>query len=254
MKRTGQALLIFTLICTAAFAQTNEEIDKSSTWKMVGNAQYVTQHHWRGLGRGPLFGEAPAFEPSVSFFNKNWNVGVVAGGSFDGIYKVVMPWISFSPVKNLWIGVWDIYSPGKKMWTNQAKPFDFGLTTSNHFVDAMIFYQLPWLPLTLKWATIVTGKDPNTEGKRNFTTYTELSYAHRWNDFSVWGGVGVTPWKGLYNADKGGVNNLELKLQYDFRLYEPVTMPLFAKFAYSPLSEQFHFVAGASITIPYSFK
>jgi len=254
MKRTSQALLLFTLICTAAFARANEETDKPSAWTMVGNAQYVTQHHWRGLGRGPLFGEAPAFEPSISFFNKNWNVGVVAGGSFDGVYKVVMPWISYSPVRNLWIGVWDIYSPGKKMWTNQAKPFDFGLTTSNHFVDAMIFYQLPWLPLTLKWATIVTGKDPNTEGKRNFTTYTEISYAHRWNDFSIWSGVGVTPWKGLYNADKGGINNLELKLQYDFRLYEPVIMPLFAKFAYSPLSEQFHFVAGASITIPYSFK
>jgi hypothetical protein len=168
MKRTGQVLLIFTLICTAVFAQTNEETDKSSTWKMVGNAQYVTQHHWRGLGRGPLFGEAPAFEPSISFFNKNWNVGVVAGGSFDGVYKVVMPWISFSPVKNLWIGVWDIYSPGKKLWTNQAKPFDFGLTTSNHFVDAMIFYQLPWLSTHVEMGDNSYGKRPEYRRKKKF--------------------------------------------------------------------------------------
>jgi hypothetical protein len=248
------ALLVFALISTMVFSQTNEEIDKSSTWTMVGNVQYVTQHHWRGLGRGPLFGEAPAFGPSVTFYNEHWNMGVFAGGSFDGVYKTVMPWVSFSPVKNLWIGIWDIYSPGKKLWTNEAKPFDFGLTTSNHFVDAMITYQLPWFPLTMKWATIVTGKDPNAEGKRNFTTYTELSYAHRWNDFSIWGGVGVTPWKGLYNADRGGINNLELKLQHNFRLYKPITMPVFAKFAYNPLAEQFHFVVGASITIPYSFR
>lgn len=249
-----KVLLFFTLICTAVFSQTNEETNKPSTWTMVGNVQYVTQHHWRGLGKGAIFGEAPAFEPSVTFFNKHWNMGVFLGGSFDGVYKTVMPWVSFSPVKNLWIGIWDIYSPGKKMWTSEAKPFDFGLTTSNHFVDAMIFYQLPWFPLTLKWATIVAGKDPNAEGKRNFTSYAEISYGHRWNNFSIWGCVGATPWGGLYYKEKGGVNNLELKLQYSFRLYKPITMPLFVKAAYNPLAEKFLFLAGASITIPYSFK
>ncbi len=253
MKKT--ILLFFILVSTTAFAQTNSEVeDKTSKWTMVGNVQYVTQHHWRGLGRGPLFGNAPAFEPSISFFNRSWNLGVFAAGSFDGVYKAVLPWVSFSPVKNLWIGVWDIYSPGKKMWTNEAKPFDFGLTTSNHFVDAVISYKLPWFPLTLKWATIVAGKDPDAEGKRNFTTYAEVSYAHNWDDFSIWGGVGVTPWGGLYYRDKGGINNLEVKLQYNFRLYEPITMPVFTKFAYNPLSDQLHFVAGASIIIPYSFK
>ncbi|MGI6370067.1 MAG: hypothetical protein GX372_04885 [Ignavibacteria bacterium] len=253
MKKT--ILLFFILICPTAFAQTNSEAeDKSSKWKMIGNVQYVTQHQWRGLGRSQLFGRAPAFEPSISFFNKNWNLGVFVGSSFDDVYKAILPWVSFSPVKNLWIGVWDIYSPGKKLWTSEAKPFDFGLTTSNHFVDAVISYKLPWFPLTLKWATIVAGKDPDAEGKRNFTTYAEVSYAHNWDDFSIWGGVGVTPWGGLYYRDKGGINNLEMKLQYNFRLYEPITMPVFTKFTYNPLSDQFHFVAGASIIIPYSFK
>ncbi|HPX75105.1 MAG TPA: hypothetical protein PLW77_00835 [Bacteroidales bacterium] len=253
MKKNILLFLIF--VYTTAFAQSEKEVEnKASTWTMVGNVQYVTQHHWRGLGRGPLFGEAPAFEPSIMFFNKNWNVGVFTAGSFDGVYKAILPWISFSPVKNLWIGVWDIYSPGWKLWTSEAKPFDFGLNTSNHFVDAVVSYQLPWIPLSFKWATIVTGKDPNAEGKRNFTTYAELSYAHAWKDFSIWGGVGVTPWGGLYHRAKGGINNLELKFQYNFRIYKPVTIPVFAKFAYSPLAEQFHFVAGASIKIPYSFK
>ena len=251
MKRAVIACCLISLFVFQAYSQGEKRNDN---WTVVGNVQYVTQHYWRGLGKGPLFGEAPAFEPSVMFFNKNWNMGLFAAGSFDGIYKVMMPWISFSPVKNLWIGIWDIYSPGRKLWTSEAKPFDFGLTTSNHFVDAMVSYQLPWFPLSLKWATLVAGKDPNAEGKRNFTTYTELSYTHRWNDFSVWGGVGITPWKGLYYGKKSGVNNLELKLQYNFRLYEPITLPLFTKIAYNPLSEQFHFLVGANLIIPYTFK
>ncbi|HQA76148.1 MAG TPA: hypothetical protein PLY32_03415 [Salinivirgaceae bacterium] len=258
MKRNF--LLFFTLVCTTAFAQTDEDTVKPSTWKMIGNAQYVTQHHWRGIGKGGLFGGAPAFEPTVAFVNKNWNMGVFTAASFDDVYKAVIPWVSFSPVKGLWVGVWDIYSAGKAMWTHN--PFDYSLATSKHFVDAVISYQFPWFPLTFKWATIVAGKDANAEGKRNFTSYGEVSYVHRWNAFSVWGCVSMTPAKGLYTMavmkdgkePKPGINNLELKLQYDFKLYEPVSLPVFTKFTYNPLVNVFLFQAGASIIIPYSFK
>lgn len=251
-------LLLFILIYTTTFAQTNEETEEAPKWRMVADVQYVTQHYWRGLGEGPLFGKAPAFEPTVMFRHKHWNIGVMVAGSFDGVYKAIVPWISFSPVKNLWIGIWDIYSPGRKLWTAEAKPFDFGLNTSNHYVDAVISYQLPWFPLTFKWTSIVAGYDPNSDGKRNFTSYAEISYRHAWNQFSLWGGIGVTPWAGLYHRNKdgstkGGINNIELKAQYDFRIYKPVTVPVFVRVAYNPLAEKFHVGGGVSIRIPYSF-
>ena len=249
MKNTLFALAFL----LSGIVSTNAQSDSipRSDWKFLGNIQYVTQHYWRGLGKGPLFGEAPAFEPSISFYNKHWNIGVFAGGSFDGIYKTVMPWINYSPAKDLWIGLWDIYSPGRNFWN--TNPFDFGTTTSKHFVDLMVTYQLPWFPLSLKAATVVFGGDPNADGNKNYTTYLETSYQHRWGKFSAWGGIGVTPWKGLY-ASRGGINNLELKLQYNFRLYQPVTMPVFTKIAYNPVADKFHFVVGASLLIPYSFN
>lgn len=263
MKKCTLILILLAAFTFQLYAQEQEPQEQlpqeqqepqkeKNRWTVVGNVQYVTQHHWRGIGSGALFGEAPAFEPSIAFFNKYWNVGVFAGGSFDGVYKAVMPWVSFSPVKGLWIGVWDIYSPGKEIW--QKDPFDFGLTSSKHFVDATISYQLPWLPLSMKWATIVAGQDPNPDGKRNFTSYAEVSYVYNWRALGVYGYVGMTPWSGLYYREKGGVNHLELKLQYKFQLYKPVTLPLFVKFTYNPLAEKFLFVAGASITIPYTFK
>lgn len=141
------------------------------------------------------------------------------------------------------------------MWTAEAKPFDFGLNTSNHFVDAVISYQLPWFPLTFKWMSIVAGKDPNLKnGKRNFTSYAKISYRHAWNQFSLWGGIGYTPWGGLYHRAKGGINNIELKAQYDFKIYKPVTVPVFVRVAYNPLAEKFHVGGGVSVRIPYSFK
>ncbi|OPZ26245.1 MAG: hypothetical protein BWZ00_01684 [Bacteroidetes bacterium ADurb.BinA174] len=261
MKNT---LLILAFLLSSIVSTDAQSDPKHSDWKFLGNVQYVTQHHWRGIGKGGLFGSAPAFEPSISFVNKNWNMGVFTAASFDNVYKAVIPWVSYSPVKNLWIGVWDIYSAGPAIWTHN--PFDYSLCTSKHFVDAVVSYKLPWFPLTLKWATIVAGKDvnpedknkPDSEKRRNFTSYGELSYGHSWNDFSVWGCVGMTPFKGLYTsavgAGKPGINNLELKFQYNFKLYKPVTLPVFAKFTYNPLVEKFLFQAGASLTIPYTFK
>ena len=249
MKKTVILTAFLLFFLANAFPQ-SDSIPRSD-WKFLGSVQYVTQHYWRGLGRGPLFGDAPAFEPSIAFSNPHWNIGLFAGGTFDGVYKTVMPWINYSPLKNLWIGLWDIYSPGKKFWT--TNPLDFSTATSKHFVDLMVTYQLPRFPLSLKAATVVIGGDRNAEGSKNFTTYLETSYLQRLNDFSIWCGVGVTPWKGLY-ASRGGVNNLELKLQYNFHLYKPLTLPVFSKFAYNPISEQFHFVVGANLLIPYTFN
>ena len=91
-------------------------------------------------------------------------------------------------------------------------------------------------------------------GKRNFTSYAKISYRHAWNQFSLWGGIGYTPWGGLYHRAKGGINNIELKAQYDFKIYKPVTVPVFVRVAYNPLAEKFHVGGGVSVRIPYSFK
>ena len=166
MKRAVIACCLISLFVFQAYSQGEKQNDN---WTVVGNVQYVTQHYWRGLGKGPLFGEAPAFEPSVMFFNKNWNMGLFAAGSFDGIYKVMMPWISFSPVKNLWIGVWDIYSR-QEVWTSDAKP-RFRLTTlppRTRYLSTALFPPL-------KCTTLVAGKTL-TPREAYFTTYAELSY------------------------------------------------------------------------------
>lgn len=77
--------LLFTIFAIFLFCgDILSQIDGQTTsdWKFLGSVQYVTQHYWRGLGRGPLFGDAPAFEPSIAFSNLHWNIGVFAGGHF----------------------------------------------------------------------------------------------------------------------------------------------------------------------------
>lgn len=248
------ALLLFTLLFATTFglkAQTDSnQNEKNHNWTFVGSAKYVTQHYWRGLGKGPLFGKAPAFEPNFLFTNGKFSAGVSFGASFDNVYKAMIPWVSYSPVKGLKIGISDIYSPGTNFWKTKITNFD--LATSKHFVDATIDYKLPF-NVGLKWATLIAGGDrkPGEPTKRNFTSYAEINYGYKWDRISVSAAVGMTPWKGLYNSKKAGINNMEAKLQYTVPLYGKMSLPVFAVTGYNPLADYFQFLVGASIVIPY---
>lgn len=256
MKKTISiiAIMFFTI---SLFGQKEQEKNvqekpakSTSNWLMIGTAKYVTQHYWRGIGKGGLFGKSPSFEPNIVFTNGKISVGLIGAASFDNIYKCMLPWVTYSPVKGLKIGIWDIYSPGTDFWKTNI--FDFDLSSSKHFVDATLEYKFPF-NLGVKWATLIAGGDPNptNRDKRNFTSYFEVNYAYAWNRFSVAAAVGITPWKGLYYSKKAGFNNLEATLKYKLPIYQKVSLPIWATCAYNPIADYFQFLAGASIVIPY---
>ncbi len=249
-------LLVFAFSVQAQESQSKSETAKTkSNWTVIGNVKYVTQHYWRGLGVGPLFGDAPSFEPSITFTNGKFSVGVSTGASFDNVYKAMIPWVFYSPVKGLKIGITDIYSPGTKFWDTDIT--DFGLTTSKHFIDASIDYTFPF-NLGFKWATLIAGFDPRPTDtinhKRNFTTYIEANYSYTFNRITASAAVAVTPWTGLYNKTKSGVNNIQATVKYTVPLYGKSSLPIWATAGYNPLDDYFQFLVGASIVLPYNLK
>ena len=215
-------------------------------WKINLSATYVTQHYWRGIGRGGLFGKAPSFEPQITFTHQKWTFGVFAGASFDNVYKTVMPFVIYRVTPEFMVAVQDIYSPGTNFWN--SKPLDYDLHTSKHFVDYYMVYRFKEFPLQLKWATVVLGKDPNADGNRNFSTYAEVSSGFKADKWQFDGYVGVTPWKGLY-AKKAGVNNLEAKVQYNFIVSEKVPFPVFVRAAYNPITDKGIVVGGCTVNL-----
>jgi len=61
-------------------------------------------------------------------------MGLFAAGSFDGIYKAIIPWISFSAAREEFMDwcLGHLLGLAKKFVdaSEGPKPFDFGLTTS----------------------------------------------------------------------------------------------------------------------------
>lgn len=226
--------------------QDSVAVPHSHPWKINLSTTYVTQHYWRGIGRSGLFGKAPALEPQITFSHDKWILGVFAGASFDNIYKTVMPFVIYKVTPEFAVAVQDIYSPGTNFWN--SKPLDFDLYTSKHFVDYYMTYRFQKFPLQLKWATVVLGSDPNAEGKRNFSTYAEISSGIKINKWQFDGYVGGTPWKGLY-AKEAGITNLEAKAQYNFVINQNVPFPVFVKVAHNPVAKTQHFIGGCTVNL-----
>lgn len=237
-------------LSTILYAQNANNLDATKTkdpLKISLKATYTTQHYWRGIGRGGLFGKAPAFESSLSFFNKKWSIGLFAAGSLDNIYKAVIPSVLYKVTPQFLVAIQDIYSPGTKFWG--SKPFDFDINTSDHFVDYFMVYRFKKVPINLKWASVVLGSDPNDDGNRNFSSYAEISSAYQYKNWKIAGAIGYTPWKGLY-AKKAGFNNMEATLQYNFKLNDgKIPFPVYIKATYNTITEYAHFIAGTSVTL-----
>lgn len=243
-------LAVFVSCLCAAQQAESDTIIKTDTLahpiKITLSATYVTQHYWRGIGRGKLFGEAPSFEPQLTFAKNRWTFGISAGASFDNIYKTVLPFVIYSVTPEFSVAVQDIYSPGTNFW--HSKPFDFNIATSKHFVDCYMVYRFKKFPLQLKWASIFLGKDANADGERNFSSYAEISSGFKMRGWQVDGSIGGTPWKGLY-AIEAGITNLEAKIQYNFLIHKNVPFPVFVKLAHNPVSKMSHIVGGCTVNL-----
>lgn len=243
-------IVISMLVLSSSYAQTGETLDtikSKDPWKISLNAHYTTQHYWRGLGRGGLFGKAPAFESMLSFSNKKWHIGIFAGASTDNIYKALIPSVLYKVTPQFSVAIQDIYSPGTNFWNSE--PFDFDIYTSKHFVDYYMVYKFKKVPIALKWASVVLGADPTKDGDRNFSSYAEISSAYNYKNWGISGAIGYTPWKGLY-AKKAGFNNMEAKLQYNFKLYNgKIKLPVYIRGTYNTVTEYAHFIAGTSVTL-----
>lgn len=250
MKKIAITLILFLTIPLFTYAQAVKDslvtTSSKKPLKITLSATYVTQHYWRGIGRGKLFGNAPAFEPQLTLMKDKWTFGLFAGASFDNVYKTAMPFVIYQATPEFLVALQDIYSPGTDFW--QKNPLDFNIHSSRHFLDFYMVYRFRSIPIQLKWASVVLGRDPKMEGGRNFSSYAEIGYGLKYKKWQTDAYIGVTPWKGLY-AKKAGVNNMELKLQYNCVINQNVPFPIFLKATYNPISELTHVVAGATVNL-----
>ncbi len=97
------------------------------------------------------------------------------------------------------------------------------------------------LPLSFLWATRVSASDGyvNAAGDtiRTWSSYAELSYTHHFPfDISLYGAVGITPWRSGYTGYEGNfaVNNVEVRLRKDWSVGEHCGLRIQGSLACNP--------------------
>ena len=99
------------------------------------------------------------------------------------------------------------------------------------------------LPISFLWATRISGADCflNDLGLpiRAFSSYAELSYTQHFPmGFSLYGAVGITPWRSAYTAFRQGfgVTNVELQLRKDWEVHPLIGVMLMGQVTVDPSS------------------
>ncbi|MCF0172805.1 MAG: hypothetical protein HUJ91_03630 [Bacteroidales bacterium] len=137
---------------------------------------------------------------------------------------------------------------------------NFGLTLTsylNDMTEAALSYTLSEnIPLTFTWNLGIAGpSDLKFDGKRNWSSYIELSYPYEF-DFGLTldAAVGAVPYSSIYyGTDKGfKLFNLSLAAGYEIALGESFSIPLKANYMYNPAWGEGFFAASAGLYYTFS--
>jgi len=210
--------LLFVFIAGAHAGENKWLDDYHQHVGLTYNAQARIQsaYLWRGLycGAMNIQGDANVGYGGL-YLDMWWNIGTE-----DWTFKTFQPEVDFTLGFSRW-GL-DIYA----LYIHNFKHcfFDLGYYDSGrNSLEVGIRYTVSSkLPLSFLWATRFTDADSYLQDGDTihaYSSYAEISYTqHFAYGLSLYGAVGITPWRSLYTGYKRGfaVQNVELRLRKDW--------------------------------------
>ena len=199
-------------------------------------ARIQASYLWRGLYSG-----GPNIQASANvgygglYLDMWWNIGFT-----DMHFKQFQPEVDFSLGFNRWgLNIYALF-----IHNFNTKFFDF----NNYYgkgnrLELNLMYTLSTkIPLTFRWGTRIAASDCYLDEAGNivraYSSYAEISYTHYMRDgWSIFGAIGMTPWKGTYNPHGAALQNIELRLRKDWSVSKYCGLMLQGQMAVSPMQE-----------------
>lgn len=211
--------------------------DYSAPVGFTYNAQAKMQasYLWRGkYSGGPNIQGSANVGYGGLYFDMWWNIGVT-----DWTFKVFQPEVDFSLGFSRWgLNVYVLY-----IYNFNTPFFDFGnYANKGNRLELNVRYTLSSkIPLSFLWATRVAASDgyldENGNVVRAYSSYAEISYTQNLRDgWSVYGAIGVTPWKGTYNPNGAALQNIEFRIRKDWDLGNRCGLMAQGQVAVSPMT------------------
>ena len=218
-----------------AYAQENGEPKAKSEFTYNAQARIQSAYLWRGLYAGGANIQASA---NIGYYGVYadvwWNIGVT-----DWSFKVFEPEVDISIGFERWgLNIYALY-----IHNFNCGFFDFGnYPDKGNRLELDISYTISdKIPLTFLWATRVAASDGywNDQGQfvHAYSSYAQISYRQALPDgFSLYGAIGVTPWKGVYNPYGAALQNIDLSLRKDWTVAEHCGLMLQGQLCVNPFA------------------
>lgn len=235
-------VLLAAMLSVAAYGQ-----------KMHLSAGLQNMHLWRGLQVAK--GGVLSADVNLGLANDGLRIGLWGGTDFVGNYMEFDYYVSYS-VAGFSAAVWDIFNFSPDLPFSKDI-FNYDRFTTSHFIDVSAGYNFDVLlnvPLRLSWATIVAGRDLNSEGLNMFSTFVYAEYSvfrneHWIVDLGLGGTFAFNRTKedgktNFYGNDN--VNQVSLRTTYLLKIGR-FDLPVFAHAMWNPDSKNGYLQVGVNL-------
>lgn len=200
-------------------------------------AQLQTNYIWRGLYCGGLSlqGSADVGYGGL-YLDMWWNLGAE-----DYSFRAFQPELDLTLGFSRWgvdLSVMYVHNFNKPFFDFQNYPPGQG---GNGLEVRARYTVSSKLPLSILWATRVSARDGyldnNGDLQRAWSSYLELSYTHNFDyDVSLYGAIGITPWRSMYTHYEGGatVCNLDFRCTKSWQVSQHCGIRLMAQLMINP--------------------
>ncbi len=252
MKRLTITFLLAVSIVISAFTSYAQA---TKNFSVKASAELVSSYIWRG---SPCFTTnnngspslAPNIQPTLGFVMGGLEVGAWGSSDFSGNYKEMDLYASYT-YKTITATFTDYYLD--PAWA--SKPyFLYKKETTGHMFEGSLCYKGTNVPLCVMVSTMFYGADKKATDAtmNNYSTYIELGYTFKVNDYSFDSFLGMTPSDGMYGDGYGnvtgfGVVNLGLTGYKKIQLSEKYQTTLRSTIIFNPQQDKAYLVLGISL-------
>jgi hypothetical protein len=206
MKKLFPFLFLFLLAAAFSSKIQAQNADKPG---VKASAELVSSYIWRGVPAYTTDGSrtflSPNIQPTLALTYKGLEVGAWGSTDFTGAYQEMDLYASWA-FKGLTLMVSDYYWDAN--WASRPY-FSYKNEVTPHIFEGSVAYDFQKIPLSISVATMVYGADKKVseEGtvKNNYSTYVELGYNFKVQDYSFDTFLGMTPADGFYGDGYGKV-------------------------------------------------
>lgn len=202
------------------------------------DGDFVTSYLWRGLKLGSV-----SLQPEMSLSWKG--LSLTAWGSVGVSDKKDPSEIDLTlsyETGGLSFGIVDYWTDEK-----EKRYFYYKKDHTGHVFEGFVEYDFG--PVCASWQTMFAGSDlREDDGKREYSSYFEVSAPFTFVTCDWEATLGVVPWKTDYYEVNGfSVTNLSLRATKAIPITKKFELPLFGELAANPASQKMYFVFGFTL-------